>query len=57
VRFPAPVRAGEKIHARVRLHSCRELPDSFEAVFDITIEAEGGEKPCCVAEWILRFYS
>ena len=57
VRFPAPVRAGEKIHARVRLHSCRELPDSFEAVFDITVEAEGGEKPCCVAEWILRFYS
>src|SRR5271170_3825069 len=24
VRFPAPVRAGEKIRARVRLQSCRE---------------------------------
>lgn len=57
VRFPAPVRAGEKIRARVRLQSLRELPDSFEAVFEITIEAEGGEKPCCAAEWILRYYS
>jgi acyl dehydratase len=57
VRFPAPVRAGEKVRARVRLQSCRELPDSTEAVFDIRVEAEGGEKPCCVAEWILRFYS
>jgi acyl dehydratase len=57
VRFPAPVRAGENIRARVRLRSCKELPDGVEAAFDITIEAEGGEKPCCVAEWILRYYS
>ena len=56
VRFPAPVRAGEKIRARVRLKSCRELPDSVQAVFDITIETEGAEKPCCVAEWILRYF-
>ncbi len=57
VRFPAPVRAGEKIRACVRLHSCRELPGSVEAIFEITVETEGGNKPCCVAEWILRYYS
>jgi acyl dehydratase len=57
VRFPAPVRAGEKIRARIRLQSCRDLSDSVEAIFDITIEAEGAEKPSCVAEWILRYYS
>jgi acyl dehydratase len=57
VRFPAPVRAGEKIRARVRLKSCSELPDSVQAVFEITIETEGGEKPCCAAEWILRYYA
>ena len=56
VRFPAPVRAGEKIRARVRLQSCRELPGSVEAVFEITIETEGAGKPCCVAEWILRYF-
>jgi acyl dehydratase len=57
VRFPAPVRAGDKIRARVRLHSTREFPDSVEAVFAITVETEGAEKPCCAAEWILRYYS
>ncbi len=56
VRFPAPVRAGEKIRARIRLQSCRDLAGSVEAVFDITIETEGAEKPCCAAEWILRYY-
>ena len=57
VRFPAPVRAGEKIRARIRLHSCRELSGSVEAIFEITVETEGSNKPCCVAEWILRYYS
>jgi acyl dehydratase len=57
VRFPAAVRAGEKIRARIRLQACETLSDCVEAVFNITIETEGGEKPCCVAEWILRYYS
>lgn len=56
VRFPAPVRAGDRIRARIRLQSCKELEGSLKAVFEITIEAEGAEKPCCVAEWILRYY-
>jgi acyl dehydratase len=57
VRFPAPVRAGEKIRARIRLESYRDLTDSVEAIWGMTIEAESGEKPCCVAEWILRYFS
>ncbi len=57
VRFPAPVRAGEKIRARIRLQSCRDLPESVEAVFEVTIETPDAEKPCCVAEWILRYFS
>ena len=56
VRFPAPVRAGENIRARIRLQSCEEVSGSVQAVFEITIEAEGGAKPCCVAEWIVRYY-
>jgi acyl dehydratase len=57
VRFPAAVRAGDNVRARIRLRSCRELPDSVEAVFDITMEIEGSDKPCCVAEWIVRYFS
>ena len=55
VRFPAPVRAGQNIRAQIRLQSCKELPEGVEVVYEFTIETEGGEKPCCVAEWILRY--
>jgi acyl dehydratase len=56
VRFPSPVRAGAKIRARVTLLSIKELPAAHEAAFSVTIESEGGEKPCCVAESIVRYY-
>ena len=56
VRFPAAVRAGSRIRARVTLNSVRDVADSVEAVFLFTVECEGSEKPCCIAEWVLRFY-
>jgi acyl dehydratase len=56
VRFPSAVPSGSRIRARVALKSFDELPKSVKATFAITIECEGAEKPCCVAEWIIRFY-
>lgn len=56
VRFPAPVCAESKIRARVALQSLKELPDSLEAVFLLTAEVRGAEKPCCVAEWVMRYF-
>jgi len=56
VRFPAAVRADSKIRARVVLLSVKELPDALEAAFSMSVEGEGLEKPCCVAEWIVRYY-
>jgi acyl dehydratase len=56
VRFPAPVRAGTEIRARVTLQSLKELPDSVEAVFSISMEGKAAAKPCCVAEWVVRYY-
>ncbi len=56
VRFPAAVRADSKIRARVVLLSVKELPDTLEAAFSVSVEDEGLEKPCCVAEWIVRYY-
>ena len=55
VRFPAPVRSGSRIRARVTLLSLKDLPGGSEAVFLFTVECEGSDKPCCVAEWIVRF--
>jgi acyl dehydratase len=57
VRFPAAVRAESRIRARVSLESLKELPDCVEAVFSISVECESAEKPCCAAEWIVRYYS
>lgn len=56
VRFPAPVRADSKIRARVTLESVKELPKALEAVYSISVESEKGKKPCCVAEWVVRYY-
>lgn len=56
VRFPAAVRAESRIRARVALDSVRDVSDSVEAVFSFTVECEGSDKPCCVAEWVMRFY-
>ena len=57
VRFPAPVRAGTEIRARVTLQSLKELPGSVEAVFSVSLEGKSAAKPCCVAEWIIRYYA
>jgi acyl dehydratase len=56
VRFPSPVRAGSRIRGRFTLLSFKEFGESNEAVFGCTVECEGSEKPCCVAEWIVRYY-
>jgi acyl dehydratase len=56
VRFPAAVRADSKIRARVVLLFVKELPDALEAAFSVSVEGEGLEKPCCVVEWIVRYY-
>ena len=54
VRFPAPVLANSRIRARFAVQSIREVPGTLEAIFNITIETDANEKPCCVAEWVLR---
>jgi len=56
VRFPAAVRAGSRIRARFTLLELKEVNDSLEAAYSVTIEAEDSEKPVCVAEWIVRYY-
>jgi acyl dehydratase len=57
VRFVSPVRAGSNIRARITLQSLKDVPPGgVEVVFKATVELEGSEKPCCVAEWVARYY-
>lgn len=57
VRFVSPVRVGSRIRARFILQSTKDIePNGVEAQYNATIEAEGSEKPACVAEWLVRYY-
>jgi acyl dehydratase len=56
VRFPSAVRTDSKIRVRFTLQSLKDVPDALEAVFDANVEVQGSEKPCCVAEWVVRYY-
>ena len=56
VRFPSPVRADSKIRVRFTLRALKDLTDVLEAVFDARVEVQGSDKPCCVAEWVVRYY-
>lgn len=56
VRFPSAVRAGCAVRARVTLLSVKESPEFVDVVFSMTVESQGSAKPCCVAEWLVRYY-
>lgn len=57
VRFPSPVRADSKIRGRFTLQSLKDVSNAREAVFSVVVEDQSQGKPCCVAEWIVRYYS
>jgi acyl dehydratase len=55
VRFPAPVRSGSRLRATAELVSVEEKGNGWWEIVDrFTVEAEGGEKPACVAESVGR---
>jgi len=56
VRFVSPVPCGSRIRARITLGRIEDSGDSTQAMWSVTIEREGGEKPAVVAEWIVRYY-
>lgn len=56
VRFIAPVPAGSRIRGRFVPAAVQDVTDGVQVTWQITVEREGGDKPCCVAEWIVRYY-
>ena len=56
VRFPSPVRVGSRLRAHGLLLQAEAVAGGVQAVVRATIEIEGGEKPACVAETIVRYY-
>ena len=57
VRFPAPVPAGSRVRAAIVLAALDEEAGSSQLTLDVTVEREGGTKPVCVAEFLVRRYA
>lgn len=56
VRFVSPVPAGARIRGRFTLATLEETKGSVQATWNVTVERDGDDKPCCVAEWLVRYY-
>ena len=54
VRFPAPVPSGSRIRATFTVQSVEEVPGGEQGVVLAVVERDGGEKPVCVAELVVR---
>lgn len=55
VRFPSPLKEGDRYRLSLSLGDVTEQKGWYEAIFVATIEIEGGKKPACVAECVYRF--
>jgi acyl dehydratase len=55
VRFMAAVPSESRIRGRFVPSEMKEIEGGYQVVWTITIEREGSERPCCVAEWIVRY--
>jgi acyl dehydratase len=57
VRFPAPLPVGDRVRMRAKLASVDDIEGGVQIATELTFEREGGEKPVCVAETLVRAYS
>jgi len=55
-RFVSPVPAGSRIRGRFTLAALDEVLDGVQATWQVTVERDGGDKPCLVADWLVRYY-
>jgi acyl dehydratase len=57
VRFPSPVPVGAKLRCGATLEEVTDVPGGVQIKVTLTYEVEGGQKPACVAEVLLRSYT
>lgn len=56
VRFPAPVVVDSRVRSHSKLKEVTEVEGGLQLVREVTIEVEGKDKPCMVAETVSRIY-
>ena len=56
VRFPAPLPAGSLVRGRCTLQRLDAVEGGQQATWGVLVERDGSAKPCCAAEWLVRYY-
>src|SRR3954452_21230087 len=56
VRFIAPVPSGSRIRGRFVLAAVEQAGGAIQATWNATIEREGGDRPVCAIECLVRYY-
>lgn len=57
VRFPAPVKVGQRIRGKGEIVAVEQTKDGgVQSTLRLTVEIEGGAKPACIADTISRYY-
>jgi acyl dehydratase len=56
VRFVSPLPAGSRIRGRFTPVTVHEAGGGIQVTWSVTVERQHGDKPCCVAEWLVRYY-
>jgi acyl dehydratase len=54
VRFPAAVPVGSRLRGNLTLLGAEPVAGGVQASLRVTMEIEGGDKPACVAEILIR---
>jgi acyl dehydratase len=56
LRFPAPVPVGARVRIAGEVTAVDEVAGGLQVAAHVVFEVEGGAKPVCVADMVLRYY-
>lgn len=56
LRFTAPVPSGSRVRARFTLVRLERLEGAVQLTWGVAVEREGSDRPCLIAEWLVRQY-
>jgi acyl dehydratase len=57
VRFVSPVPSGSRIRGRFSPLAVEDVTGGgVQVTWGITVERDGGGKPACIVEWLVRYY-
>ena len=58
LRFPSPVRVGSRVRLHAEVGTVEDVPgNGVQVTMKFVVEAEGAEKPACIATALYRYYA